>query len=176
MFTKFLRIILTFLFIVNISTKLVLADSNYVLPYPSFMPGTTYYRLHILWETIMKYWYFGSFAQFKYNLKLSDKYLVEAKTLFEYKQYLLGYKALEKSDLYFSKTHLFLKRAKEEKKNTGHLQDLLRQAALKHTEVLESVSSNIPPDFVWISEKSSPTVLNLEKSIKNSIQIRKKII
>ena len=66
------------------------AESQYVLPYPSAMPGSFLYKLNLVQEEILRYWYFGDFGQFKYNLGLSDKYLVEAKTLFEYKQYLLA--------------------------------------------------------------------------------------
>ncbi len=65
------------------------AQSDYVLPYPSSMPGSIYYKLHLAWESVIEYWNFGDFGQFIYNLKQFNKYVVEAKTLFEYIQYLL---------------------------------------------------------------------------------------
>src|SRR5687768_12398331 len=80
-----------------------LAQSDYVLPYPSSMPGSSLYKIRLIFEEINKYWYFGNISQFTYNLRQSDKYLIEAKTLFEYKQYFLAYQALEKSNHYFNK-------------------------------------------------------------------------
>src|SRR3989344_5431061 len=88
-------------FLFFLFTKTALADSSYVLPYPSAMPGSNFYKLHVLYEQLSRYWYFGDFGQFKFSLRYADKYLVEAKILFEYKQYLLGYSALDKSNLYF---------------------------------------------------------------------------
>src|SRR3989338_9822486 len=102
----------------------VYAESSYVLPYPSYMPGSVYYKTHLVLEKLERYWYFGNFSQFVYNLKLSDKYLVEAKTLFEYKQYLFAYDALKKSDVYFDKAFLFLNKAKEEGKNIAQKEKL----------------------------------------------------
>src|ERR1700749_87312 len=84
-------------------TQVASADSPYVLPYPSFMPGTIFYKIDRVIEIFEKYWYFGDFGQFTYNLKESDKYLVQAKTLFEYQQYLLAMVALQQSDAYFQK-------------------------------------------------------------------------
>src|SRR5690242_14133057 len=84
------------------------ALSSYVLPYPSTMPGGVSYKIHLVWEKIMQYWYFGDFGSYEYNLKQSDKYLVEAKTLFEYNQFLLGYNALQKSNDYFKNIEPFL--------------------------------------------------------------------
>ena len=77
------------------------AKSDYVLPYPSLMPGSKLYILQEIKNTVLQYWYFGNFGQFTYALKQSDKFLVEAKTLFEYDQYLLADEALKKSDYFF---------------------------------------------------------------------------
>lgn len=173
--TKILKIVLIaviFLFF----TRPVIAQSTYVLPYPSFMPGSIFYKLHVIWEDLMKYWYFGNFGQFEYNLKLSDKYLVEAKTLFEYKQYLLGCKALQKSDKYFGNTSLFLILANREGKNIFQNKNLLKEVALKHIEELERIENIIPDNFIWQPENSLSTNLNLRQMIKKSIGIRKKSI
>ncbi len=152
----------------------VYAKSAYVLPYPSSMPGSSLYKVHLVWEEISRYWYFGNFSQFKYNLSQADKYLVESKTLFEYKQYLLGYQALKKSDRFFSTAPLYLQKAKQEGKNTDQKKKVLDQAALKHIEVLTSIQSIVPEHFVWEPEKDSPTELSLQESIQNSISTRSK--
>ncbi|RJQ25255.1 hypothetical protein C4577_06150 [Candidatus Parcubacteria bacterium] len=161
-------IILTFLL-----TSSVRAQSGYVLPYPSSMPGSSVYKVHLVWEKIMEFWYFGSLAQFEYNLKQSDKYLVESKTLFEYKQYLLGFKALEKSNHYFKQSVPRLEMAKSEGKNVELKEDLFQQAAKKHIEEIEKILANTPEVFVWSPEKEDPSTLEIHKLIKKSINIRK---
>lgn len=161
-------LLLTFLLISNP----VFAQSNYVLPYPSTMPGSGFYKLHLLWDKLMQYWYFGDFGQFKYNLKQADKYLVEAKTLFEYKQYLLGVKALNKSDSYFNETNKYLIKARLNGKDTSVNDQLLKSAKEKHKEVLQSLTNIVPDQFIWQPEKDNPTHLNLKEIINNSIKMK----
>src|SRR3989344_6793684 len=139
---KFFRFAAFFLIFFFITMSRVYAESNYVLPYPSSMPGGMSYNFHLLYESVSKYWYFGNFGQFNYNLKLADKYLVEAKTLFEYKQYLLGYKALKKSDFYFPNILFSLAKAKNNNKDISQKKIILKQAMLKHIEILSKMQIN----------------------------------
>lgn len=152
------------------------AESSYVLPYPSFMPGSPFYKLNLIKEEILKYWYFGNFGQFTYNLKQSDKYLIEAKTLFEYKQYFLAYNALKKSEKYFSDIYPALLRAKNENKNIVQKEAILKAAALRHIEVLNVIKEQVPRQFVWRPEKSSPTTLNFHSEIEKSIKVKKQTL
>ena len=152
----------------------VYAESNYVLPYPSSMPGGMSYNFHLLYESVSKYWYFGNFGQFNYNLKLADKYLVEAKTLFEYKQYLLGYKALKKSDQYFINILPNLARARRNGKNMLHKRVIFKESTRKHIETLEKMEVDTPDTFNWQPEKASPTILDIKGAIEYSINVRKK--
>lgn len=145
------------------------ADSTYVLPYPSVMPGSNMYKLHVLWERLMAYWYFGNLAQFEYNLKESDKYLVEAKTLCEYNQYLFCYKSLVQSNAYFVRVYPFLIKAKGQGKDISVKQKLFVDAAEKHKEVLEKMKRETPDRFVWMPEKAAAVNLPLRKEIDNSI-------
>lgn len=154
----------------------VFAQSNYVLPYPSYMPGSPLYKLHRGWEIISKYWYFGNFSQFVYNLKLSDKYLVEAKTLFEYKQYLFAYGALKKSDEYFDKAFLFLDKARGEGKNTEKKEVLFREAAQKHIEVIQKIKQSVPETFMWKPEKEKETLLSIWEKLDKAIENRKRYL
>lgn len=163
---------LLFLLLVLFS-KPVLAESNHVLPYPSSMPGGLTYKFHLVFEEISKYWYFGNFGQVNYNLKMTDKYLVEAKTLFEYRQYLLAHKALKKSDFYFAKIMPYLIRANKEKKNIILKRTVFKDVSEKHIEVLEKLRTLNPETFFWQPEKAMPTTLYLKKAIENSIKIRK---
>lgn len=154
----------------------VFADSSYVLPYPSFMPGSKIYSTHSLIENIQKFWYFGNLSQFVYNLKESDKYLVEAKTLLEYKQYLLAQQSLEKSSTYFIAASTALNKAKLEGKNVSEKQALFIAASKKHQEVLSEVKKQIPQEFTWLTEKNESTPLMLWDAIDRAIEVRKSCI
>lgn len=150
----------------------IFAQSSYVLPYPSSMPGSSFYKFHLVWEKVNKYWYFGNFGQLDYNLKLSDKYLVEAKTLFEYKQYLLAQESLKKSNNYFILSYRFLGKSKIEGKNISRKQQIFNEASKKHIEVLKLLKTLVPAKFDWIAEKEKPQQLFLWKIIDEGINIR----
>jgi len=149
------------------------AESSYVLPYPSRMPGSLSYKIHLIYENVSKYWHFGNFGQFEYNLKMADKYLVQAKTLFDYKQHLLGFDSLKKSNYYFNEILPSLNRAEKESKNISPKKSVLRKASRKHIEYLEKIDVDTPDIFIWEPEKSSPTTLLLKKILMDSINIRK---
>ena len=147
-------------------------NASYVLPYPSYMPGNKIYRISRVVDHLKNYWYFGNIAQVKYHLSLSDKYLVEAKTLFEYNQYLLATDALVRSDKEFLQLPVHIKGAKEEGADVINLKNLIGESAKKHTEVLSNLLMIAPADFTWTPEKAKPTELNLQKSIQSSLDIR----
>ena len=149
------------------------AESSYVLPYPSAMPGNIFYKLNLIKEEILKYWYFGDFGQFHFNLKRSDKYLVEAKTLFDYKQYLLALLALQKSDKYFGKIYPNLLSAKNKGKKLAEKETIFKEAAKKHIEELTKLKSSVPSVFAWTPERELPTNLKLWESIDTSILLRR---
>lgn len=165
-------LLICFIFFSLIFNPSVSADSSYVLPYPSSMPGSIYYKLHLMLEKIYSYWFYGDFGQYKYNLKQSDKYLIEAKTLFEYKQYLLAIAALEKSDTYFKETKHHLQSAKVHGKDIQNNLNEFHQAALAHIEVLQRIKKDVPEDFLWKPEKKSSSQLALHTLLGNSIEIR----
>ena len=101
------------LFLVTYFLVVPLAQAvDYVLPYPSYMPGNPMYKIRQILERAQEYWYFGDMAKVKYHLKMADKYLVEAKTLFEYKQYLLAVDALQRSNQQFQPLPQLLERVK----------------------------------------------------------------
>ncbi len=169
------KILVLFLFLILAMSSSVYAESSYVLPYPSVMPGNRFYEVKMIWDEFKKYWFFGNFGQFKYNLDQSDNYLVEAKTLFEYKQYLLGYNALKKSDFYFGNIQPHLLMSKNEGRDITEKEKILKSAVQKHREVLNNIRSKVPNTFKWEPEKDLPTVLYLHKSIEEAISIRDNI-
>ncbi len=150
-YKKFVRLFVMGFFFLLITIPV---RAEYVLPYPSFMPGNKLYRLTRIIDKLKNYWYFGEIAQAKYHRGLSDKYLVEAKTLFEYKQYLLGGDALRRSDEEFAKTP----------KNP--------EAAQKHIEILTGLLSIVPDSFTWTPEKAGSTELPLKDLLEASIRLR----
>ncbi len=171
---KNLFIFFTLVYLLVFFSKPVFAESNYVLPYPSFMPEDKLYKINLVWEKLSKHWYFGDFGKFNYNLKMADKYLVEAKTLFEYKQYLLGYEALEKSNFYFTNILPSIAKAEKRIKDVTQKRAILRGVSRKHIEVLKEMERDTPDAFLWQPEKTSSTTLHLKKSLTNSIYLREK--
>lgn len=172
-----LKLLLFILFFFFLFPKQSFAqNSSYVLPYPSFMPGSTFYRPHLLWEIVSKYFYFGNLSQFKYNLKESDKYLVEAKTLFEYNQFSHASVSLKKSNDFFLSTVNSLSNAQKEGKDISLQKNLLRSATQKHIEVLEKAESSLPETVVWSPEKEKSSVIEIKKEINEAIAVRKKIL
>ncbi len=167
-----LLILIATLFFLFLPKHISYAESSYVLPYPSEMPGSKFYHAFALWDKIMEYWHFGSLSQFRYNREQSDKYLVEAKTLFEYKQYLLALPALKKSDTYFEQAKFWLEKAKKEQKTDSRITSLFREAALKHIEVLLLVKKQSPETFVWQPENKQSTALYLKNDIEKAILVR----
>lgn len=172
---RFFGIAIFLLFFLFVSSKAI-AQSSYVLPYPSNMPGNMSYNIHLIYESISKFWHLGDFGQFSYSLKMSDKYLVEARTLFEYRQYLLGHKALKKSDKYFTDILPNLIKAKKNDKSILQRKSVLNEASKKHIETLDKMRMDTPDTFNWQPEKSAPTALNLKQAINESVRLREENI
>jgi len=149
--------------------------ADYVLPYPSFMPGSKFYQIEKVKEKLEEFWSWGSLSSFKYNLQLADKYLVEAKTLFEYKQYPLALNALKRSNTSFQKLSSLLIKASHEGKDISVFSNALKDASLKHQEILTVLSSSLPSHFNWVAERENPQNLPIFITLEKSLKIRRKI-
>jgi hypothetical protein len=149
----------------------VYAD-DYTLPYPGIMPGSKLYTIHRLLEKGEKYYYFGDFGQFMYNLHESDTYLVQAKTLFEYKQYLLGYQALKESNNYYNGIYPSLLSAQIHKKNISEKEKLFISAKQAHLQLLLKMKNEVPNEITWQDEKKPAVSLSLQQLIEHSIKLR----
>lgn len=148
----------------------------YTLPYPGYMPGNPLYKVSNIIDVVQKWWSFGNFAKFSYHISLADKKLVEAKTLFEYEQYLLGYQALETSDKNFREASVFLLAAEHEGKNISQKKTLFQNAVEKHITVLTVLKKALPETFIWKPEKEKPVSLPLQKKIEDSLSLRKEML
>lgn len=172
--TTYLRLFLFFLLftIYFLLFAFPVLASDYVLPYPGFMPGHKLYKTHQVWEKFKEYWHFGNLSKYKYYLKTSDKYLVEAKTLFEYNQYHLATQSLAKSDDYFNKAALSLYDAKKEPKDLSKKIEELNDAKDKHIEILSQLLGDLPKKIEWQEEKKEKVDLEIEFLINVSIKQR----
>lgn len=175
MLKKLFNIFSLLLVIIFIFPSIILAH-DYVLPYPSYMPGNKLYKVSRIVDTIQNYWYWGSISQEKYHLGLSDKYLVEAKTLFEYKQYLLGVDALKRSNNEFLKVRPNIDTARKEGKDMTEITDIFIEAEEAHEEVLDGIKQRVPVEFNWTPEKTQSTNLLLHALINESVTLRQKEI
>jgi len=140
------------------------------------MPGNLFYKLNLIQEELLKFWYVGDLAQFKYNLNQSDKYLVEAKILFDYKQYLLANNALMKSNDYYKKIVPSLISARNNGKDISNNKKILVEASEKHIEEFKKIKTSVPPEFNWVPEKSSSSFLKLHQEIDKAVKIRRIIL
>jgi hypothetical protein len=163
-----------FIWLSFVSPRIVHAE--YMLPYPSFMPGNKMYRISRMIDSLNTYWYFGNIAKIKYHLNLSDKYLVEAKTLMEYKQYLLATDALKRSDTQFIQVPVYFDNAREKNIDTEQLEQLVRDSFNKHKEVETNLLSILPETFTWTPEKERQTELPLARMIQDSIKVKEEIV
>lgn len=170
-----MKIILIMCFLVVCLSHMQPAYADYVLPYPSFMPGSPFYKISNVLDSLKNYWSWGNVAQTKYRMSLADKYLVEAKTLFEYRQYLLGAKALTQSDQEFSKITTYLIGAKLEGVDISNLVATVRDEARVHSSVLNSLAREVPQTFTWAPEKAKPTDIRLQKMLETSESIREQV-
>ncbi len=162
------------LFLLIASTGRVYA--SYMLPYPSYMPGNTLYRLSRVLDKVKVYWSFGSIAQAKTYMSLSDKYLVEAKTLFEYQQYLLGADALMRSNIAYEQIPIYIQQGRNERKDMSGVIDMLTAQNVVHNSVLSQMAQDVPKEFLWTPEKTNATKLPLFESITGAIHIRQSIV
>lgn len=152
-----------------------LVFSEYVLPYPSAMPGNKVYKISRIADQLKKYWSFGSIAKTKYVMNMSDKYLVEAKTLFEYKQYLLAFDALNRSDNEIIKLPDLIGRGISEKKNMSIVVSTIKEQMNVHERLLAKLQTEMPLEFTWRPEKVSPTELSIYDRLMKSIKLRQDI-
>ncbi|KKQ34478.1 MAG: hypothetical protein US50_C0047G0005 [Candidatus Nomurabacteria bacterium GW2011_GWB1_37_5] len=168
---KIVYLLLSFFVLSLLPPSSVYAD--YVLPYPGYMPGNKLYKVSRLFDKFGSYWHWGAIASFKYYLALSDKYLVEAKTLFEYKQYLLAVDALQRSNEHFQRLPQLLTRVTEEEKDARKLTARTTEAAVAHIQVLEKLKNELPAEFTWSPEKQNATTLKLEQLLDEAMSLRK---
>jgi len=149
-----------------------LVFSEYVLPYPSAMPGNKVYKISRIVDQLKKYWSFGSIAKTKYVMSMADKYLVEAKTLFEYKQYLLAFDALNRSDNEIIQLPERIQSGKTEKKNMSLIVSSIKEQMSVHMILLEKLQTEMPLKFTWTPEKKASTELSIYDRLMESIKLR----
>ena len=147
-------------------------SASYVLPYPSYMPGNKLYGVSRIADRMKSYWYWGDIGKVQYHMNLADKYLVEAKTLLEYKQYLLGIDALARSNSEFLHISGNLQSAKQNGKDVSMLSTAVVAESEVHHDTLAGLRMDVPEIFVWEPEKSEASMLKLHELLNQAITIR----
>ena len=170
-----LSVLITFLYLSFVIGHWSLVHASYVLPYPSYMPGNKLYKISRIADQLKEYWYFGNIAKTKYYLALSDKYLVEAKTLFEYKQYFLALDALDRSSKYVQRLHVLILTSKQENKDISSMLPIIREYILVHESILNTLKNQLPSEILWQPEKQSSVLLPLHELLDAAIEKRKNI-
>jgi hypothetical protein len=166
--TFFLIVFLSLLFFASGTA----VSAEYVLPYPSAMPGNKLYKITRITDRLKNYWNIGNIAQVKYRLSLGDKYLVEAKTLFEYKQYLLATDALARSDTYIDSVFAYVQAASDQGKDMSVFRKNIQEAMLVHMVVIANMKKQLPEEFIWRPEKKAETKLDISSLLSRSVAIR----
>jgi hypothetical protein len=152
-----------------------IVSAEYMLPYPSTMPGSKLYTLKKVMERLKEYWHIGSIAKAKYYMNLSDTYLVEAKTLFEYKQYLLATAALTRSDSAIKEIPAIISTGKSENKDMSRIRALIDEQQMVHKDVLTALRAKLPKEFIWSPERQASTTLSIDVLLTESIMLREDV-
>ena len=164
------RLLCTFVITFLITNSVIASD--YVLPYPSYMPGHKLYTISKLFDLLKQYWYWGTIASIKYHTNISDKYLVEAKTLFEYKQYLLALQALDRSNDHFLKISPLLGLANKERKEIKEIVNSYHGEIFAQSKLLEELKQITPLEYLWTPEKKKSTQLFIRENLNAAIKLR----
>ncbi len=169
---KFVIILFVSLYLSFIIGHLALVHAEYVLPYPSFMPGNTLYKISTLLDGIKRYWSFGNIAQLKYRMSMADKKLVEAKTLFEYKQYAFAMNAIYQSSAQAASVPRYLEMASAQGIDMKEFDKTVCEQMNVHQEVLHQLRTSLPTAFTWQEEKKDAVSLPIQKALDAAIQTR----
>lgn len=149
--------------------------ADYVLPYPSYMPGNKLYKVSRLTDKLKRFWYWGNIGRIKYHMGLSDKYLVEAKTLFEYKQYILAVDALRRSNNDFLQIQAPLSVARKEGIDVSQFETSIQEQGMVHEKIIKILQQQIPSEFVWKEEKEKSVNLPLLQILEEAYSLRVQI-
>lgn len=148
------------------------SHAAYVLPYPSYMPGNKLYKVSRVVDIAKGWWSWGTIASLKYHMALSDKYLVEAKILFEYGQYLLAFDALTRSDEHARQIKPLIAQGAEEGKDMTRFDALVAEAMTVHMSILDKIRESTPATFLWQPERAKEIHLSIHDRLEQSYVIR----
>lgn len=165
-----------FIFLITIYLLLTTnIHAVHVLPYPSYMPGNKLYYVSRVLEKIQKVWHFGTIGKLTYYTHMSDKYLVTAKTLFEYKQYKLARSALDEADQYVEYIPIYIQKMVVEHKDHSQKQALLIDQMDEHIRVLMFLKTILPEEYVWEPEFDASETIRIHALLDDAILLREEI-
>ncbi len=167
---KRLLCLLVFLFIL---VRVNIVRAEYMLPYPSYMPGNKLYSVSKIIDFLRKYWYFGNLAKIKYYMALSDKLLVEAKTLFEYNQYALAMRATMESSDAILQIPKYIEAEKAQKIDIHQFQALFCEELVTHQTTIHALTNNLPLSYTWREEKKDAVELPIREILEEAAAVRR---
>ncbi len=103
---------------------------------------------------------------------MADKKLVEAKTLFEYKQYALAMNAIYQSSAQVASIPRYLERATAQGIDMKEFDKTVCEQMNVHQEVLQLLQTSLPTAFAWQEEKKDAVNLPIGEAIDAAIQTR----
>jgi len=120
-------------------------------------------------------WSFGNIAQLKYRMSLADKYLVEAKILFEYKQYVFAVDALKKSSTEIGMITPFVQNAQQKGIDMRQFRKLICEQMVVHQSVISALSVGLPESYIWQEEKKNAVDLPINILLNEATAVRLQI-
>ncbi|MBU2577812.1 hypothetical protein KKA69_03180 [Patescibacteria group bacterium] len=121
----------------------IIPKSNYFLVYPGILPDNPLYKVKMVRDRIRIWFTRETLKRTNLFLLYSDKRLGAGKILIEGGKPELGIPTLVKGERYFEKAILEAEKAKKEGRDIALLQTALKEASLKHEEVLNELKEKV---------------------------------
>jgi hypothetical protein len=150
--------------------------ADYNLPVKPILPGHPLYRISRNLDRVRSWFLWGDIAKATYRLTLADKYLAEAKTLFELKQFPFAVDALERSNLEFERIPGFLENDVRDGRDIGAMRDKVKASSRAHVTILDALEPMVPEVYVWTEDDGEPIQLEIREQILLSVGIRKSTV
>jgi hypothetical protein len=115
-------------------------------------------------------------SQLKVHRSLSDKYFVESKILFEYKQYSLAVNALVRSNIELERLPRIFEAVIKEKKEIHRIFTETKEDMTVQIQLLQQMKEIFPIQYSWEPENQQASVLKIGEEIDNAIFIRQSVL
>lgn len=122
------------------------AEVIYNLPYPGLLPDHPLYFLKAARDKIVSFFISSPIKKSEYDLLQADKRIAASVFLAEKGDVELAQSTFSKAENYFEKALAQAESAKMQGMHTGEIANKLREANLKHQQVLDNMMENLEQD------------------------------